>query len=259
MGPGLSHDRWERELRLQTVGLADLVRGADAGLAVPTCPGWTISVLARHVGRAHRWATTVVTRRASARVSSREAPDRDPPDDPAARARWLEDGAVRLAEAVRTAGPGTRVWTWAGDQTAGFWLRRMVHETTVHRADATLAVGRPVEIASEIAADGISEWLEILPYLRGDDPDTSGLLAAGQSIHLHAVDPGLGSGGEWVLRGTADGLDWEHGHQKADVAVRGAAADLLLLLLRRIPCEDPRVEIIGDRAVLDGWLARTPF
>jgi uncharacterized protein (TIGR03083 family) len=192
-------------------------------------------------------------------VSSKEAPDRDPPDDPAGRASWLEDGAVRLAEAVRTAGPGTRVWTWAEEQTAGFWLRRMVHETTVHRADAALAVGGPVEIAPDLAADGISEWLDILPYLRGDSPDASGLLAAGQSIHVHAVDPGLGSGGEWLLSGTADGLRWEHGHEKGDVAVRGSATDLLLLLLRRIPAGDPRVEILGDRAVLDGWLARTPF
>jgi hypothetical protein len=28
---------------------------------------------------------------------------------------------------------------------------------------------------------------------------------------------------------------------------------------RRIPVDDPRVEILGDRPVLDGWLARTSF
>ena len=34
---------------------------------------------------------------------------------------------------------------------------------------------------------------------------------------------------------------------------------LLLLLLRRLPPDDPAVEIIGDRALLDGWLGATPF
>ena len=259
MGSGLGHDRWERELPVQTAGLAELVRDADPALAVPTCPEWTVSQLARHVGRAHRWAATIVARRASGPVPSGAAADRHPPDDPVGRARWLQTGAARLVEAVREVGPETPVWTWADRQTAGFWMRRMVHETVVHRADAALAVGRPVQIEPDLAADGISEWLEILPYVRDGGPDTSGLLGAGQSVHVHAADPGLGSAGEWLLRGTASGLRWEHGHQKADVAVRGAAADLLLLLMRRLPAEDPRVEILGDRAVLDSWLARTSF
>jgi hypothetical protein len=62
-------------------------------------------------------------------------------------------GAARLAATVQQAGPDARVWTWADDQTAGFWLRRMVHETVIHRADAALALRR----ATEIASDGITE------------------------------------------------------------------------------------------------------
>lgn len=163
-----------------------------------------------------------------------------------------------MLAAVREAGPGTRVWTWADDQTAGFWLRRMVHETVVHRADAALACERPIEIAPDLAADGISELLQIIPYVL-EKPDTIGLLGIGQSLHLHATDPELGPTGEWALRGTAAGMHWEHAHRRSDVAVRGSAADLLLLLNRRTPVSDPRVEILGDRAVLDGWLAGTSF
>ncbi|MBW0090779.1 maleylpyruvate isomerase family mycothiol-dependent enzyme, partial [Pseudonocardia sp. KRD-188] len=42
-------------------------------------------------------------------------------------------------------------------------------------------------------------------------------------------------------------------------AVRGAAADLLLAITRRIPADDPRLAVHGDAAVLGTWLARTPF
>lgn len=258
LGLGLGSGRLGEELLRQTGLLAELVRAADPTLAVPSCPGWTIGELARHVGCGHRWAATIVARRASGPVPNSDAPDRHPPDDPAGRARWLEAGAARMLAAVREAGPETRVWTWADDQTAGFWLRRMVHDTVVHRADAALALRRPTEIASDLAADGISELLHLIPYLL-EKPDTRGLLGIGESLQLHATDAEPGATGEWALSGAAGGLQWEHVHRKSDVTVRGPAAALLLLLNRRTPPTDPRVEILGDQAVLDGWLARTSY
>jgi len=41
--------------------------------------------------------------------------------------------------------------------------------------------------------------------------------------------------------------------------LRGPAGRLLLVLLRRIPADDPQVQVMGDPAVLAGWLAHTPF
>ena len=49
------------------------------------------------------------------------------------------------------------------------------------------------------------------------------------------------------------------GHGKGDAAVRGPASALLLVLVRRLPLDDAPVQIIGDRAVLERWLAATPF
>ena len=49
------------------------------------------------------------------------------------------------------------------------------------------------------------------------------------------------------------------GHGKGDAAVRGPASALLLMLVRRLAPDDTAIEVIGDRAVLDGWLAATPF
>jgi len=31
------------------------------------------------------------------------------------------------------------------------------------------------------------------------------------------------------------------------------------VLLRRLPPDDPQVEVLGDTALLTGWLAETPF
>jgi len=43
------------------------------------------------------------------------------------------------------------------------------------------------------------------------------------------------------------------------MALRGPASDVLLVLLRRLPPDDPAVQVLGDRSLLDGWLAGTPF
>jgi hypothetical protein len=34
---------------------------------------------------------------------------------------------------------------------------------------------------------------------------------------------------------------------------------VLLVLLRRVQPDDPQVEVLGDAALLTGWLAGTPF
>ncbi len=49
------------------------------------------------------------------------------------------------------------------------------------------------------------------------------------------------------------------GHGKGDLALRGPASAILLVLLRRLPPDDPAVAVIGDGSLLDAWLAATPF
>ncbi|HEY5164497.1 MAG TPA: hypothetical protein VIJ44_00965 [Acidimicrobiia bacterium] len=46
-------------------------------------------------------------------------------------------------------------------------------------------------------------------------------------------------------------------HAKGDVAIRGPASDLLLVMMRRRSPDD--VEVLGDRAVLDGFLDQAGF
>ena len=122
----------------------------------------------------------------------------------------------------------------------------------MHRADAELAVGADYRLPAELAADGLSEWLDLLAARPADAGPAP--LADGQSMHLHATDDGLAEAGEWLVRGAAGGTSWEHGHAKATVAVRGSAADLLLAAMRRRTGDDERVQLFGDAEVWrPGW------
>ena len=254
----LEVERLLRELPAWMDRLASLVGSADPSTPVPTTPEWNLARLAEHVGGSFRWVTTIIDTRATAPIRFRDSQGRPTPEDPAELPDWLREGAAELCAAIRSVGPETTVWTWAGGSApAAFWLQRMTYEAVVHTADAALALGRPVEIEADLAAAGIDEWLGIVPFVREWREDE--LIDAGRSIHLHATDDNLGPSGEWVLRGTSAGLAWEHGHAKADVAVRAGAGALFLLLNRRLPPDDPRFAVYGDRSVLDTWLAGTAF
>lgn len=275
---GLAHERYCMVLVDEAEILADAVRDADLAQQVPSCPEWTLAQLVAHLGKAHRSVTALVERRSTepmAASGSATEPATNPadsadghaadgvaaPGSAAEHAGWLRDGARDLAAALQEAGPDAAVWTWSNEQHAGFWARRMAHETTVHRVDAEFTVGRGTAIAPELAADGLSEGLDLLslPAARSRMPGLAELLREEPTLHFHATDEGLDEGGEWMVRGSSHGLAWEHGHRKGDVAVRGPADALLLVLLRRIPADDPRVEVLGDAALLDRWLGCTSF
>lgn len=252
----LETDRYRVALDAEVTALPAALRDADLALRVPTCPDWTLAELTGHLGGVHRWVATIIERRAAEYVRLEDVDDLAVPSTAANCDAWLAAGVVRLLAAIDEAGPRTPVWSWSDDRSVGFWLRRMLHETVVHRADVAITVGHPVEIAPDIAADGISEWLGFLssePVTAR--PEVAGLPGAGQTLHFHATDGDLGLLGEWMVRRTPDGVRWEHGHGKGDVAVRGSAADLHLVLQRRLP--PARVQVLGDAELLEHWVANT--
>ncbi len=237
-------------LTSENAAFAQLVHGADPALPIPTCPGWTIRKLAAHIARGDRWAATIIRTRADGPVDPRTVAGGEQSDDRDAEQEWVHGGAQAILDAVAEVGGDTPVWTFTGPKPAAWWIRRRLHEQTVHRADAALAVGVPYEIVPELAADGVSEWFDLLAA-RPESP-----LPEGASLHLHATDSDIGDAGEWVLRGTVAGLEWEHGHTKADAAVRGPAANLLLATLRR---SQDGVDVVGNASVWAHWLDRTGF
>ena len=156
-------------------------------------------------------------------------------------------GTGRLIEALRTAPQSEGVYTWASQKDVAFVTRHQAQEAAVHRWDAEHAAGRPFDIATDIAADAIDEFLEFSTMWR-----TEGAAPVAGTVHMHPTD----AEGEWMLSEGDDGsLRVERAHGKGDAALRATASDLLLILYRRLPPEAG--EIFGDRALLDRFLART--
>lgn len=241
-----------------------MTSGADLSATVPTCPDWSLEQLVRHTGGALRWVDTLVRTRADEDVDDDQVPLGDGPEaqgDAAALDAWLAETGELVVGALREAGPDAKVWTWGWERSSGFWARRMTHEITVHRADATLAAGQPYEVAADIAADAIDEWLQIVEFGQRTDPDDAAreLRGPGRSIHLHATDTTPGLNAEWLVELTEDGVAWRRGHEKATVALRGPLTDVMLAFYRRLPLDSPRLEILGDRELLEFWLARATF
>jgi hypothetical protein len=135
----------------------------------------------------------------------------------------------------------------------------MAHETAVHRADAELATGATPVIEPDIAADGIDEWLTFVtvPDPGREDTRLAGLKPGG-SLQVHAGDIPSGQG-EWLISHGPGGIEVRREHGKGDAAVRGPASGLLLTLTRRLSPAQAGAEVLGDPAVLENWLAATPF
>ncbi|MDH6198472.1 uncharacterized protein (TIGR03083 family) [Mycobacterium frederiksbergense] len=241
----------------QTRAFGELVASSDPAAPVPTCPDWTLKQLFRHVGRGNRWAAQIISERRVSPLDPHEVHEGRPPDDPDAAIDWFNTGAELILKAVDQVGTDARVWTMLGPKPAGWWIRRRLHEMVVHRADAALAVGADFDLPVDLAADGVSEWLELacaFATKRHGEP-----LALGASMHLHATDDGLGPTGEWTVAHEEDGLEWSHSHGKGSVALRGPARNLLLALTRRRTAADLGLEVFGDTEIWDTWLDRTPF
>jgi uncharacterized protein (TIGR03083 family) len=262
----LAHDRYCDEIALQVERLRAVVTsGADLSATVPTCPDWTLEQLVLHTGGALRWSATLIRTRAQENVPDEQVPRGDGPETPgdaAALDAWLAEAGELVVGALREAGPDAKVWSWSGIHTSGFWARRMAHEITVHRADATLAAGLPYEVAPEVAADAIDEWLQIVEWSQRAEPHEEALQelrGPGRGIHLHATDSTPELNAEWVIELTGDGVSWRRGHEKADVALRGPLTPVLLAFYRRLPLDSPELEILGDRELLEFWLERASF
>jgi len=242
----------------QNRAFGEVIRSGDPSTPVPTCPGWSLSQLFRHVGRGDRWAAQIVADRVDHYLDPRTVDGGKPPPDPDEAISWLHGGAQRLIDAVEQTGEETPVWTFLGSRPAYWWVRRRLHEATVHRADAALALALDYTLTPELAADGIGEWLERVAAQAGRDGAPLPL-ENGQTVHLHATDPGLGATGEWTIRADGDRITWSHGHDKSAVALRGGAVDLLLAVVRRVPVADTDIAVFGDAAIWQNWLDHTPF
>jgi uncharacterized protein (TIGR03083 family) len=70
--------------------------------------------------------------------------------------------ASELSQVLAAADPAAPATTHVRERTVGFWMRRMAHETLVHRVDAEQAHGYESAVDPELAVDGVAELLEVI-------------------------------------------------------------------------------------------------
>jgi uncharacterized protein (TIGR03083 family) len=231
-------------LRSNGNAAARAARDMPMETTVPSCPEWTLRDLAHHLGSHHRWVAGNLDQPPDGKAFKR----RDEPPADEAIPDWLEAGAEILATKLAATNPAKPCWTWVPfDDSVGFWARRTAHETAMHRWDAQNADGEADAVEPELAADGVDEYLGILGAFRGRRFPEAG------SIHLHSTD----TPGEWLVRLDAEGIKLTREHAKGDVAVRGPASDVLLVLMGRKTMV--AVDVFGDAPLFERFRKHASF
>ncbi len=205
--------------------------------AVPSCPGWTVATVVKHIGLVHSWAGEMLRAYPTEAlpfprtdVTGAELPD------------WADTRRAMLVAAVRDSDGEREMWAFGRIRPASFWWRRQAIETAIHAWDATLGA---FEVPAAVGVAGIEELLGGLLARRfAGEPPAWG---AGRTIHLHRTD----GDGEWLLT-IGDPPIVALGHAKGDLAVRGPAAELLLWAMNR---RTTAVELFGDSALAAAWAA----
>jgi uncharacterized protein (TIGR03083 family) len=215
---------------------------------VAHCGDWSVHDLGVHLGTMWQIATANVL--AASHAPSKPSHPFHKNADEVDLSEFLLGSQERMLDALRAADPEAPAWSFApNNHTAGFWQRRMAHETAMHRWDAEKATGTPKAITTELASDGIDEFTVVGLRHSSSKPNRN---YPAQSLHLHCTDVD----GEWTLVGSGGpSVSVTREHAKGDAAVRGPASDLLLWIWGR-PGGD--VDIFGDAEVATIWRSLAP-
>ena len=194
---------------------------------VPSCEGWVMRDLVVHLGSIHRWAAGIV-------ISGQRITEPRPlVTGPVAE--WYSGTAAALLTTLQAVSPDEVVPNFSRmDETAAFWPRRQMHETTVHIVDAQQALGFDEgewAVPSAIATNGIDEVIQVFfPRLtaRGRRPEVRSRLrlVATDVDQSWVIGPGDGDTGTPVQL---------HPSRDAEATVTGTASDLYLALWHRVP------------------------
>ena len=239
-------DTWISEIDSAGERIVEVLGDVDLAAPVPSCPGWDMGELVRHLGGVHRWATTfVVTGRTTPIREDQETQVGGWPQDDQLKG-WFEEGVRSLAAGLRAAPEDLVCWTFLEAETPlKHWARRQAHETAIHRVDAELAAGADVhEFQPAFAADGVDEFLTafINRPRRGPRSEVPRSLA----FSCTDIDRVWTVDYDDTAAVTKRAVD-----QGADANVGGTAADLYLWVWGRLRRDG--VDLDAPPDVIDDW------
>jgi uncharacterized protein (TIGR03083 family) len=220
-----------KSLRTEAAALAVAADLSPPDRPVPACPGMTVADLVEHVGVVHRTVTRWVAlgRRPSGWTPSPNGSD---------VVDWYRIGAASLLAVLDPTRAGQPAATWCPwDRTLGFWLRRMAHETAVHRVDAQAAAGLSAPLDAALATDGIDEILTL--WLACHLPPAAH--TSGRAVTLRVP------GREWTVALHPGIVDFCP-DADPDAVITGSASAVDLWLWGRAPETD--LSIDGDMSVV---------
>lgn len=218
--------------------ISDLIRSADLTTPVDHLGRWKVRDVVAHLGGVHRWATRIVVNRSQdgpsftkSKLAGIELCD------------WFDEGVGELVAAFTAADPESPCPNFnpGSANTVAFWLRRQMHETTIHRWDVEQALHSTTPIAPAVAADGIDEYLDVFVRTRGKQTLTAPLA-------LSTAVPAR----SWLLApadkpGRVD-VHAEPVHDPV-AEISGAPDQLLLMLWGRLALDQAELTVTGDAAV----------
>jgi len=215
------------------------VAETDLDAAVPSCPGWSVADLTRHVAEVYLHKSAIMRDGAE--------PEPWPPADCATAAPipLLDRAYAQLVDEFAGRSPQDSALTWyAPDQSVGFWIRRMAQETVIHRIDAELGTGQPVTpVPADLAVDGIDELLKVfVAYSVAEWGDYFTDILAGSPGRTYTVRT---DGAVWRVRtgpglfAVEDGADDDADDDAADVTVSGPPTAVLRWMWNRESAGEP--------------------
>jgi len=225
----------------------DAAAAVDGGGPVPSCPGWTMDHLVRHLATVYLHKATV--------LRTGQWPPDWPPRGLAKEPRLalLARSYRELTAQLSAHGPATPAVTWyEPDETAGFWFRRMAQETVIHRIDAEQAAGLPpTHVPDDLAADGVDEVLTC--FLAYFSPEAIAEMAGERLAGPDGAETIVVAAGavSWTVRPLRScEVSVQAGvHGQPQARVEGAPGPLLRWLWGR--AGDDAVRVSGDRAWAD--------
>ncbi len=213
---------------------------------VPACPGWQVRDVVGHLGRI--FATKEPLIRTRSQEEAEESDSLKSPDS--GLIDWFKTQSRALSDAFRVTPSNTKVWSWSDDHSVGFWLRRMAHETLIHRVDVEQAHGENSPIVSELADDGIDEVLTI--FMSGC-PDWADFELTGNTTRIESSENTWDL--EWISWagisprsgkrvGPMSSIQLSDQIKNPDCVISGSSADLDLWIWGRGSMSD--LAIAGD-------------